>query len=65
MIAAYSTFAVLALEGMIIDTDHWRHFFLLIGVIWGMIATTPQTVPARNENQALIGAAGNRRELPA
>lgn len=29
-------------EGMIIDTDHWRHFFLLLGIIWGCAAATIQ-----------------------
>lgn len=24
--------------GTIIDTDHWRHFYLLLGMIWGCIA---------------------------
>ena len=24
--------------GFVIDTDHWRHFYLLLGVIWGCIA---------------------------
>ena len=23
-------------EGFVIDTDHWRHFFLLLGMIWGL-----------------------------
>ncbi|CAD7033101.1 membrane protein [Pseudorhizobium endolithicum] len=26
------------LIGNVIDTDHWRHFYLLLGVIWGCIA---------------------------
>jgi hypothetical protein len=27
-------------ESLIIDTDHWRHFHLLTGIIWGLgIAT--------------------------
>lgn len=26
------------LIGNVIDTDHWRHFFLLVGIIWGCIA---------------------------
>ncbi|WP_306118584.1 MULTISPECIES: O-antigen ligase family protein [unclassified Roseitalea] len=41
------------LVGLVIDTDHWRHFFLLLGMIWGCIAlearhsaANPQT-PAR------------------
>lgn len=24
--------------GNVIDTDHWRHFYLLLGVVWGCIA---------------------------
>ncbi len=24
--------------GTVIDTDHWRHLYLLIGLIWGAIA---------------------------
>lgn len=27
-----------ALVGMVIDTDHWRHFYLILGVAWGCIA---------------------------
>jgi hypothetical protein len=27
-------------EGFVIDTDHWRHFFLLLGIIWGAAAAT-------------------------
>ena len=26
------------LAGVVIDTDHWRHMYLLIGVSWGIIA---------------------------
>lgn len=26
------------LIGNVIDTDHWRHFYLLMGVVWGCIA---------------------------
>ena len=29
-----------AFEGFIVDTDHWRHFFLLLGLIWGLTAAT-------------------------
>lgn len=24
--------------GTVIDTDHWRHFYLLIGMVWGALA---------------------------
>jgi O-antigen ligase len=35
MLAVWATFIALVGEGAIIDTDHWRHFWLLSGVIWG------------------------------
>jgi hypothetical protein len=36
LIAFLGTFVGVAAEGYIIDTDHWRHFFLLAGGIWGL-----------------------------
>jgi hypothetical protein len=27
-------------ESFIIDSDHWRHFFLLLGMVWGLWAAT-------------------------
>lgn len=38
MIPLIANFIPLALESAIIDTDHWRHFFLLVGMIWGVDA---------------------------
>src|SRR5690242_10411531 len=35
LITAYATFVGEVIEGFVIDTDHWRHFYLLLGVIWG------------------------------
>lgn len=40
LITAYATFVGMAGEGIIIDTDHWRHFFLLLGLVWGLGAAT-------------------------
>ncbi len=37
-IVAYSVFVGHIIIGWVIDIDHWRHLFLLIGVIWGCIA---------------------------
>jgi hypothetical protein len=39
-IATMSTFTVVALEGMVIDTDHWRHYYLLLGLVWGFAIAT-------------------------
>ncbi|MGA2941646.1 MAG: hypothetical protein ABSE50_06375 [Xanthobacteraceae bacterium] len=36
LISAYAVFVGEAAEGMIVDTDHWRHFFLMLGLIWGL-----------------------------
>ena len=43
-------------EGFIIDTDHWRHFFLLLGIIWGLWAAT-----SRYRRQHLQQGAGYLR----
>jgi hypothetical protein len=37
-----ASFIAMAFEGSVIDTDHWRHFFLLMAVMWG-IALAAQT----------------------
>jgi len=31
-----ATFCGLILQGLVIDTDHWRHFYLVIAAIWGL-----------------------------
>jgi len=38
MIPLMATFISLLIEAAIIDTDHWRHLFLVIGLIWGVSA---------------------------
>ena len=35
-----AAFIGMALEGLVIDFDHWRHFFLLMGMIWGVALGT-------------------------
>lgn len=37
-LAVFTAFFATAAEGFIIDTDHWRHLFLLLGATWGLIA---------------------------
>ncbi|MBX3569201.1 MAG: O-antigen ligase family protein [Rhizobiaceae bacterium] len=38
LLCAYVVFLGHIGLGSIIDTDHWRHFYLLLGLIWGGIA---------------------------
>jgi hypothetical protein len=40
LITAYAVFVGEAFEGLIVDTDHWRHFFLALGMVWGLGAAT-------------------------
>ena len=40
MIAMYGSFVGLALESFIVDTDHFRLYFQLLGIVWGLIAAT-------------------------
>ena len=40
LITAYAVFVGEAFEGLIVDTDHWRHFFLMLGLVWGLGAAT-------------------------
>lgn len=37
-IIAYSVYIGHTLIGWVIDIDHWRHYYLMIGIIWGCIA---------------------------
>jgi O-Antigen ligase len=41
-----AAFFGMALEGAVIDTDHWRHFYLIMAMIWGMALARPDA--ARN-----------------
>lgn len=35
-VIATAAFAGLIVEGLVIDSDHWRHLFIVIGLIWGL-----------------------------
>jgi hypothetical protein len=38
LIISWVTFVGHVMIGNVIDTDHWRHFFLLLGILWGCMA---------------------------
>jgi O-antigen ligase len=38
LIPLVAVFVPLSIEAAIIDLDHWRHFFLVAGLIWGVTA---------------------------
>jgi hypothetical protein len=39
-IAALATYTGVALEGFVIDTDHWRSYYLVMGLVWGLAIAT-------------------------
>ncbi len=39
-IAFFAPLLMLILQGLQIDTDHWRHFYLLLGMVWGLYAAS-------------------------
>jgi hypothetical protein len=52
-LAIFSAFLATVGESFIIDTDHWRHFWMMLGAMWGTFvatqrykATTEQPQPA-------------------
>lgn len=53
MIPLMATFTMLVGESAIIDSDHWRHYYLLVGLIWG-IATAIQNGPRQSPRQKLL-----------
>ena len=46
-IAVYAAFVGTAVESAIIDSDHWRHYFLILGVLWGLMTVSRGYLPAR------------------
>jgi O-antigen ligase len=36
----YAAFLGVAAESAIIDIDHWRHYFLILGALWGMMVAS-------------------------
>src|SRR4030067_302226 len=36
-----AAFIGMAVEGLVIDSDHWRHFYIIMAMIWGMALAQP------------------------
>jgi hypothetical protein len=59
IIAAFAAFLGEVAEGFVIDSDHWRHFFLLLGMIWGLTAATFR--PAQQTQTVAPATAGTAK----
>lgn len=38
-IIAFAALFATILQGFLIDNDHWRHFYLLLAIVWGLMLT--------------------------
>lgn len=50
----YSALAANIALGVIIDTDHWRHYYLLMGVVWGLMASDRTSLIAATRTSRII-----------
>ncbi|KXF77685.1 hypothetical protein ATN84_10115 [Paramesorhizobium deserti] len=51
LVCAYVAYLTHVMVGNVIDTDHWRHFYLLIGMIWGCAALEARMCQNSTETQ--------------
>jgi O-antigen ligase len=54
LIPIVATFIPLIVEAAIIDIDHWRHLYLLIGLIWGVTGGYFRLFPGEDRKTALV-----------
>ncbi len=52
LIVALGTFAGHVIEGLIIDSNHWRHLYIVMGLVWGL-ALAAEAHAARNHGAQL------------
>jgi O-antigen ligase len=63
LLCAYATLIGHVALGSVIDTDHWRHFYLLLGLVWGCIALEARYGHAARLERRGIAAASRHRPL--
>jgi hypothetical protein len=54
-LAIFSAFLGIVGESFIIDTDHWRHFWMMLGAMWGMIAAAQPYKASAGQSLAAPG----------
>lgn len=64
-IALWSTLFVMFFAGLLIDSDHWRHFYLLLGLTWGLHALLPRKASNQDWEQDPAPRHGRQRSAHA
>jgi len=59
-LVVYACFVANVLEGLIIDLDHWRHFYLLMALVWGLMLSGNTTAEAASRSSGAAARARNR-----
>jgi hypothetical protein len=60
---AYIVFLGHILLATVIDIDHWRHVYLLLGILWGAIAADKAAAQQRLKDWLTFGPTGYRKEI--
>jgi O-Antigen ligase len=53
-LAIFAAFLGTVGESFVIDTDHWRHFWMMLGAMWGMFAAAQRYSPAPDQALAAL-----------
>jgi hypothetical protein len=56
-LAVFAAFLGTVGESFVIDTDHWRHFWMMLGAMWGMFAAAHHYMAATHRAIAVPAAA--------
>lgn len=62
-IAAYAAFLGEVGESYIIDVAHWRHYFLIMGIVWGLMAAGRPPHPSERPPEGAADQAAGRPAL--
>jgi O-antigen ligase len=64
LVAGLAAYTGATLEGIVIDTDHWRHYFLLLGLVWGLSIATRRAGAGQRPQSRLPAGATTRAPYP-
>jgi hypothetical protein len=64
-LAALSAYSGTVGEGFIVDTDHWRHFFVLMSILWGIYLAGRRSPAAIRSSEQMLTAPRLRRRSEA
>lgn len=64
-LAVFAAFLGTVGESFIIDTDHWRHFWLMLGCMWGMFAAAQRYKASASATSAPASTVARDRQKAA